>query len=220
MDLDNFPSAAVKAKYGVDIDSAWLDHVRGAAIRLSTGCSASIVTANGIVLSNQHCVGNCAQQHSSATRDYLKDGFLATRREDEMLCAGMVAEVLTSINDVTDRVTAAVAGKTGDEFIRARDAQIAAVEKEGCAGKEHKYSCEVVTMYQGGQYKLYKYRKYTDVRLVFAPRVDTAFFGGDPDNYNFPATTSTARSCPSTRTGNLRQHPITYAGALAAAQGR
>ncbi len=184
--FDNFPSAAVKAKYGVDIDSAWLDHVRGAAIRLSTGCSASIVTANGIVLSNQHCVGNCAQQHSSATRDYLKDGFLATRREDEMLCAGMVAEVLTSINDVTDRVTAAVAGKTGDEFIRARDAQIAAVEKEGCAGKEHKYSCEVVTMYQGGQYKLYKYRKYTDVRLVFAPEGDTAFFGGDPDNYNFP----------------------------------
>jgi Peptidase S46 len=81
-----------------------------------------------------------------------------------ILCAGMVAEVLASISDVTDRVTAAVAGKTGDEFIKARDAQIAAVEKEGCAGKEDGYSCQVVTMYQGGQYKLYKYRKYTDVR--------------------------------------------------------
>jgi hypothetical protein len=184
--FDNFPSAAVKAKYGVDIDPAWLDHVRGAAVRLSTGCSASIVTANGIVLSNHHCVRNCAQQHSSATRDYVKDGFLATRREDEILCAGMVAEVLASISDVTDRVTAAVAGKAGDEFIKARDAQIAAVEKEGCAGKEDTYSCEVVTMYQGGQYKLYNYRKYTDVRLVFAPEGDTAFFGGDPDNYNFP----------------------------------
>ena len=144
--FDNFPSAAVKAKYGVDIDPVWLDHVRGAAVRLSTGCSASIVTANGIVLSNHHCVRNCAQQHSSATRDYVKDGFLATRREDEILCAGMVAEVLASISDVTDRVTAAVAGKAGDEFIKARDAQIAAVEKEGCAGKEDKYSCEVVTM--------------------------------------------------------------------------
>lgn len=184
--FDNFPAAAVKAKYGVDIDPAWLDHVRGAAVRLSTGCSASIVTANGIVLSNHHCVRDCAQQHSSATRDYVKDGFLATRREDEILCAGMVAEALASISDVTDRVTAAVAGKTGDEFIKARDAQIAAVEKEGCAGKEDKYSCQVVTMYQGGQYKLYNYRKYTDVRLVFAPEGDTAFFGGDPDNYNFP----------------------------------
>ena len=184
--FDNFPSAAVKAKYGVDIDPAWLDHVRGAAVRLSTGCSASIVTANGIVLSNHHCIRNCAQQHSSATRDYLKDGFLATRREDEMLCAGIVAEVLAGISDVTARVTAAVAGKTGDEFIKARDAQIAAVEKEGCAGKEDKYSCEVVTMYQGGQYKLYNYRKYTDVRLAFAPEGDAAFFGGDPDNSSFP----------------------------------
>jgi hypothetical protein len=184
--FDNFPSAAVKAKYGVDLDPAWLDHVRGAAVRLSTGCSASIVTANGILLSNHHCVGNCVQQHSNATRDYVKDGFLATRREDEILCAGMVAEVLVSISDVTDRVSAAVAGKTGDEFIKARDAQIAALEKAGCAGKEDKYSCQVVTMYQGGQYKLYNYRKYTDVRLVFAPEGDAAFFGGDPDNYNFP----------------------------------
>jgi hypothetical protein len=130
--------------------------------------------------------GIAAQQHSSATRDYVKDGFLATRREDEILCAGMVAEVLASVSDVTNRVTAAVAGKTGDEFIKARDAQIADLEKEGCAGKEDKYSCEVVTMYQGGQYKLYNYRKYTDARLVFAPEGDTAFFGGDPDNFNFP----------------------------------
>jgi hypothetical protein len=182
----NFPSAAVKAKYGVDIDPAWLDHVRGAAVRLSTGCSASIVAAYGIVLSNHHCVRACAQQHSNATRDYVKDGFLATRRENEILCAGMVAEVLASISDITDRVTAAVAGKAGDEFIKARDAQIAAVEKEGCAANEDKYSCEVVTMYQGGQYRLHNYRKYTDVRLVFAPEGDTAFFGGDPDNYNFP----------------------------------
>jgi hypothetical protein len=184
--FDNFPSAAVKAKYGVDIDPAWLDHVRGAAVRLSTGCSASIVTANGIVLSNHHCIRSCAQQHSSTTQDYVKDGFLATRREDEMLCAGMVAEVLAGISDVTDRVIAAVAGKSGDEFLKARDAQIALIEKQGCAGREDKYSCQVVTLYQGGQYRLYTYRKYTDVRLVFAPEGDTAFFGGDPDNFNFP----------------------------------
>lgn len=184
--FDHFPSAAVKAKYGVNIDQAWLAHVQGAAVRLSTGCSASIVTANGLVLSNHHCVRDCAQQHSTATRDYVKEGFLARRREDEVLCAGMVAEVLSSIADVTPRVTAAAAGKTGEAFIKARDAAIAAVEKDGCAGKERKYRCQVITLYDGGQYKLYTYRKYTDVRLVFAPEGDIAFFGGDPDNFNFP----------------------------------
>jgi hypothetical protein len=184
--FDNFPSAAVKAKYGVNIDAAWLDHVRGAAVRLSTGCSASIVTATGLVLSNHHCVRECAQQNSTAAADYVKDGFLAQRREDEKLCAGMVAEVLAGITDVSSRVTAAAAGKTGQAFIKARDAEIAAVEKEGCSGKEQQYRCQVVTLYQGGQYKLYTYRKYTDVRLVFAPEGDTAFFGGDPDNFNFP----------------------------------
>jgi hypothetical protein len=184
--FDNFPSAAVKAKYGVDIDHAWLDHVRGAAVRLSTGCSASIVTASGLVLSNHHCIRDCAQQHSTDSRDYVKDGFLAARREDERLCAGMVAEVLASITDVTARVSAAADGKAGQAFVKARDAEIAAVEKEGCAGKEQKYRCQVITLYQGGQYRLYTYRKYTDVRLVFAPEGETAFFGGDPDNFNFP----------------------------------
>jgi hypothetical protein len=184
--FDNFPSAAVKAKYGVDVDQAWLDHVRGAAVRLSTGCSASIVTASGIVLSNHHCVRDCAQQLSSATQNYAQDGFLATRREDEKTCAGMVAEVLDGIKDVTGRVTAAGAGKSGEAFVKALDAQVAAVEKEGCAGKEDKYRCQVVTLYQGGKYELYTYRKYTDVRLVFAPEGQMAFFGGDPDNFNFP----------------------------------
>jgi hypothetical protein len=184
--FDNFPSTAVKNKYGINIDQTWLDHVRGAAVRLSTGCSASIVTTKALVLSNDHCVRECAQQLSTPSRDYVKDGFLAARREDEQLCPGMVAEVLMNISDVTPRVTQAAAGHTGQDFIKARDAAIAAVEKEGCQGKEEKYRCQVITLYQGGQYKLYIYRKYSDVRLVFAPESDTAFFGGDPDNFNFP----------------------------------
>ncbi|HTY50887.1 MAG TPA: S46 family peptidase [Steroidobacteraceae bacterium] len=184
--FDNFPAAAVKARYGVVIDQAWLDHVRGAAVRLSVGCSASIVTASGLVLTNHHCVRDCAQQNSTAARDYVKDGFLAARREDEKLCPGLVAEVLDGIADETARIQAAAAGKIGEAFIKARDAQIAAVEKAGCAGKEQKYRCQVITLYQGGQYELYTYRKYSDVRLVFAPEGDTAFFGGDPDNFNFP----------------------------------
>jgi len=184
--FDNFPAIAVKAKYGVNIDQAWLDHVRKSAVRLSSGCSASLVTANGLVLSNHHCVRNCAQQLSTAGKDYVKDGFLAARREDEKLCPGMVAEVLADISDVTPRITKAAAGHTGRDFIKARDAAIAAAEKEGCEGKEKKFRCQVITLYQGGQYKLYTYRKYTDVRLVFAPENNTAFFGGDPDNFNFP----------------------------------
>jgi len=184
--FDNFPAATVEAKYGVHIDQAWLDHVRGAAVRLSSGCSASIVTGEGLVVTNHHCVRDCAQQLSSAQTDYVKDGFQVARREDEKLCPGMVAEILTSIADVTAPVTAAAAGKNGQDFVKARDAEIAAQEKTGCAGKEEKYRCQVVSLYQGGQYKLYTFRKYSDVRLVFAPEGDTAFFGGDPDNFNFP----------------------------------
>ena len=108
------------------------------------------------------------------------------RREDEKLCPGMQAEILTTISDVTAKITNAAAGKSGQDFVRARDAEIAAVEKEGCAGRQDLYRCQVITLYQGGQYKLYVFRKYSDVRLVVAPEVQTAFFGGDPDNFNFP----------------------------------
>jgi len=184
--FDNFPIATVNTKYGTRIDQAWLDRIRSASVRLSSGCSASLVTAQGLVLTNHHCVRDCAQSLSNPPVDYVKDGFTSARREDEKLCPGMVAEILTSIGDVTSRIVPATAGKTGTDFVRARDAEIAAVEKEGCTGKEEKYRCQVVTLYQGGQYKLYTFRKYTDVRLAFAPEGDTAFFGGDPDNFNFP----------------------------------
>jgi len=184
--FDNFPSAAVKAKYGVAIDQAWLDTVRGAAVRLSSGCSASVVSKDALVLTNHHCVRDCAQNLSTAKLDYVKDGFAAARREDERLCPGMQAEILSAIADVTQRVSNAAKGKTGQDFVKARDAEIAAVEKEGCAGREQLNRCQVITLYQGGQYKLYTYRKYSDVRLVFAPEQQMAFFGGDPDNFNFP----------------------------------
>jgi hypothetical protein len=184
--FDNFPAAAVREKYAVMIDKAWLDRVQRAAVRLSSGCSASIVTADGLVLTNDHCVRDCAQALSSAGHDYAKDGFSATTRTQERLCPGMQAEVLTSITDETTGITAAMKGKTGEAFVKARDAQIAAIEKSGCEGRETEYRCQVITLYQGGQYKLYTYRKYSDVRLVFAPEEQTAFFGGDPDNFNFP----------------------------------
>jgi hypothetical protein len=183
--FDHFPAAKVEQAYGVKIDQKWLDRVQAASVRLTSGCSASLVSKDGLVFSNHHCVVDCAQELSTGKTDYVKDGFLAATRADEKKCAGMQAEVLTAISDVTQRVTDAAAGKSGQDFVKARDAAIAAIEAEGC-GKDPKFRCQVVTLYRGGQYKLYKYRKYSDVRLVFAPEFATAFFGGDPDNFNFP----------------------------------
>jgi S1-C subfamily serine protease len=131
--FDNFPSAAVREKYGVVIDKAWLERVQRAAVRLSSGCSASIVTADGLVLTNHHCVRDCAQALSSAGRDYVRDGFSAATRTQEQLCPGMQAEVLTSSTDDTTRVMAAVQGKTGEAFVKARDAQIAAIANPSSA---------------------------------------------------------------------------------------
>ncbi|WP_374468996.1 S46 family peptidase [Phenylobacterium sp.] len=182
---DNFPSAKVREAYGVNVDQAWLDRVRGASVRLTTGCSSSVVSPQGLVLTNAHCVIECVQDLSSPQKDYVKDGFLTATREEERTCPGMQAEILTQITDVTDQVRAATAGKAGQDFVRARDAAMAQAEKAGC-GDDKALRCQVVSLYRGGQFKLYKYRKYADVRLVFSPEYATAFFGGDPDNFNFP----------------------------------
>lgn len=183
--FDAFPSAKVKAAYGVNIDKRWLDKVRGAAVRLTSGCSASNVSPQGLVLTNHHCVIECVQDLSTPQNDLVKAGFSATGRGDERTCPGMQAEILTGIEDVTDRVGKAAADKTGQEFVKARNAEMAAIEQASC-GTDDKLRCQVIDFYRGGQYKLYKYRKYSDVRLVFAPEFQAAFFGGDPDNFNFP----------------------------------
>jgi V8-like Glu-specific endopeptidase len=183
--FDNFPSAAMKAKHGFAPDQAWLDRVRQSAVRLSSGCSASTVSPNGLVLTNWHCVSDCVQALSSKQDDFAAEGFLAARAEDEKTCPGMQAEILMSISDVTTRVKAAIAGKAAADVAKARQGEIARIEEEGCKA-DKKLQCEVVSLYRGGQYKLYTYRKYEDVRLAFAPETSTGFFGGDPDNFNFP----------------------------------
>ena len=183
--FDNFPSAKVRARYGVDITQAWLDHVRNNAVRLSTGCSASIVSGNALVLTNNHCVAACAQDLSSIGHDYYTHGYTALNASEERKCAGMQAEILTSISDVTPQVTAAGKGLAGDALVKARTAVTSTIEKQGCPDTALN-RCQVVNLYHGGQYKLYKYRKYSDVRLILSPGVQTAFFGGDPDNFNFP----------------------------------
>lgn len=182
--FDNFPIATVNEKYGTNIDQAWLDRVRNAAVRLQ-GCSASLVSNEGLVLTNHHCVVSCIQDLSTAENDYVKNGWMPATREDEKKCPGQTAEILTDITDVTDRVVGAGAGLEGAAFVQARAAEIDKIQKETC-GDDQKLTCQVISFYRGGQYKLYKFRKYDDVRLVFAPEFQAAFFGGDPDNFNFP----------------------------------
>ena len=183
--FDNFPAAKVKAAYGVTIDKAWLDRVQASAVRLAGGCSASVVSAHGLVLTNNHCVSDCAQNLGSAGKDVMKTGYIAATPAEEKTCAGQQAEILVAINDVTPRVTAAGQGLAGAALVQARQGVTSAIEKEVCGG-DKTLRCQVVRLYQGGQYKLYRYRKYSDVRLVFSPGAQTAFFGGDPDNFNFP----------------------------------
>jgi hypothetical protein len=183
--FDNFPIATVNAKYGTHIDQAWLDRIRGASARLSTGCSSSVVTGTGLLLTNNHCVAGCTQDLSTKANDYYTHGYIAKGRDEERKCAGMQAEILTAISDVTPQMQAAGNGLSGEALVKARTAASSTIEKQGC-GDDPKFRCQVVDLYHGGQFKLYKYRKYSDVRLVFAPGVQTAFFGGDPDNFNFP----------------------------------
>ncbi len=182
--FDNFPIQTVNDKYGTRIDQAWLDRVRNAAVRIQ-GCSASFVSDEGLILTNWHCVVGCVQELSSPEQDYVKNGFLTANRAEEKRCAGQTAEVLVDIVDVTDRVLAAGAGLEGAAFNAARTAEANAIQTEACAA-DPKFNCQVISFYRGGRYALYKFRRYEDVRLVFAPENQAAFFGGDPDNFNFP----------------------------------
>jgi len=183
--FDAFPAAAMKQAYGFAPDQAWLDRVRGAAVRLTGGCSASLVSGNGLVLTNHHCVVDCVQTLSTPERDSVKTGFVAGALPKEAKCPGQQGEIVTAITDVTPTVKAAIGDLTGGALVKARNAARAKIESEGCTDPKRE-RCQVVTLFGGNQYKLYKYHKYSDVRLVFAPELQAAFFGGDPDNFNFP----------------------------------
>jgi V8-like Glu-specific endopeptidase len=183
--FDAFPAAKMRADYGWAPDQAWLDKVRASAVRLTGGCSASFVSPQGLILTNHHCVATCVEQNSTASNNILEKGFTARTRNDEIKCAGQQAEVVTAIGDVTGQVKAAVGKATGEAAVKARTAVIAGIEKAGCPDTATT-RCQVVSLYGGGQYRLYTYRKYSDVRLVWVPEAQAAQFGGDPDNFNFP----------------------------------
>jgi hypothetical protein len=181
---NNFPSDKVQAAYGFKPDQAWLDKVRLGSARLAQGCSASFVSKDGLVMTNHHCAHHCIAELSTKTKDLVKNGFLAKDKKAELKCPAMEVNQLVSITDVTAQINAATAGKSGAAYFEAQKAEQAKITK-ACATSDS-IRCDVVTLYKGGKYDLYTYRRYQDVRLAFAPELAIAFFGGDPDNFNFP----------------------------------
>ncbi|MGD0783841.1 MAG: S46 family peptidase, partial [Candidatus Aminicenantales bacterium] len=163
----------------------WLDHVRLSCVRLNDGGSGSFVSPHGLLLTNHHVARGQLQKNSTAERDYVQDGFYAATPEREMKSPDLEVNVLVALENVTDRVLAALkTAKTAEEEFAARKAVIADIERK--SQQKTGLRSDVVTLYQGGEYWLYRYKKYTDVRLVFAPEQQIAFFGGDPDNFTYP----------------------------------
>lgn len=182
--FDNFPADSVAKRYGFKPDQPWLDKVRLGSARLAQGCSASFVSAQGLVMTNHHCAHSCIEQLSDSKHDYIKDGFYAKTANGEKRCPEMEVNQLESIVDVTARMDAATKGKESKAFAQAQKAEMAKIKQE-CATSEG-VRCDVVSLYEGGRYALYQYRRFQDVRLVFAPEFSIAFFGGDPYNFTFP----------------------------------
>jgi hypothetical protein len=183
--FDNPPLKQLAAKYDFHPNQAWLDHLRLSSVRLNDGGSGSFVSPNGLLLTNHHVARGQLQKNSTAEHDYLRDGFYATSPDAEMKSADLEVNVLVAMQDVTARVQGAAKGIADEaKALKARDAEIAAIEKEG--KDKTGLRSDVVSLYQGGEYWLYQYKAYTDVRLVFAPEQQAAFYGGDPDNFTYP----------------------------------
>jgi hypothetical protein len=183
--FNNVPREDIKEKYGFDVTDEWLHKVQLASVRFNNGGSGSFVSPNGLVLTNYHIVEDIVGELSTPAKDYAKEGFVARSQADEMKAEGLELNQLISIEDVTAVVNSVVkSNMSAAEANTARRAQISAIETDST--KTTGLRSDVVTLYQGGQYNLYRYKKYTDVRLVFVPEFQAAFFGGDPDNFNFP----------------------------------
>ena len=179
------PREKLEASYGFKADDAWLNHVMRASVRFDSGGSGSFVSGDGLVITNHHVGLDALQKMSDSRKNFVRDGFYAATSADEAKCLDLELNVLESTEDVTARVNAAVpAGAAGDESAKARRKVFAEIEKE--SHDKTGLRSDVITLYQGGAYHLYRYKRYTDIRLVFAPEQQAAFFGGDPDNFEYP----------------------------------
>lgn len=184
--LDQLPTKAMQKEIGFAPDAAWVAKVMQSSARLGNGCSGSFVSKDGLVLTNHHCIRDCVQQLSTAKTDYIAEGFLAKKRDAELRCPALEINRLEEITDVTAKLAAVTKGLSGESFAKAQKAEIAQLESTCTGALKDTRSCEVVKLYQGGRYHLYRYHRFEDVRLAFAPEQAIAFFGGDPDNFNFP----------------------------------
>jgi Peptidase S46 len=179
------PKDAIKTKYGFELTQQWLDHVRLSSVRFNNGGSGSFVSADGLTFTNHHVGAECVHQLSTGGHDYIKTGFYAKTQAEEAKCPNLELNQLVGIEDVTEKINAGVKpGMSAADAGQAQRAAMSDVEKN-CSTSTG-LRCDVVIFYSGQVYNLYKYKKYTDVRLVFAPEFDIAFFGGDPDNFTYP----------------------------------
>jgi hypothetical protein len=183
--FDNLPLKTLKERYGFEPTKEWIEHLRSSAVRFNNGGSGSFVSADGLVMTNHHVGADTLQKISTKEKDYYKDGFYAKSTSEEAKAPDLELNVLVGITDVTDVVNAAVTREMDDaQASVARRGVMAKIEKDSF--EKSGLRSDVVTLYQGGRYSLHTYKKFTDVRLVFAPEFDIAFFGGDPDNFEFP----------------------------------
>ena len=179
------PRQLLRDHYHFDATDAWLRHLQKASIRFNSGGSGSFISRDGLLISNHHVGADALQKFSSEKKDYIKDGFYARTQAEEIKCLDLELNVLESIQDVTARVNAAVPAEADPAAaFAARRSVIADIEKQSL--EQTGLRSDVVTLWQGGAYHLYRYKRYTDVRLVFAPELQMAFYGGDPDNFEFP----------------------------------
>jgi hypothetical protein len=186
--FDNFPASTVQSTYGTAITQEWLDHVRLSTLRL-TNCTGSFVSPDGLILTNHHCVESCLAELSSKDKSLLDQGFATSSPKDERRCSTQLADVLVGTENVTSAVANAVRGQTDKAANDARKKALTELEQsceQASAKTKYRLKCQAVTLYEGGQYFIYKYKRYEDVRLVFAPEAGIAAFGGDPDNFQFP----------------------------------